>query len=58
MTGSELHVVYVEPSLLGRDPLVTVAVALLSRDALAEIYETAIQDALEYRMLWRRSTVG
>lgn len=47
MTGSELHVVYVEPSLLGRDPSMTVAVAPLSRDALAEIYEIALQDALE-----------
>ncbi len=47
-TGSELHVAYVEPSLLGRNPSLTVIASLPpSFEAAKELYEQDLKDALE-----------
>ncbi len=46
-TGAELHVVYVEPTMLGREPSLTVIAGSLAPDASAEVYEQILQDILE-----------
>jgi nucleotide-binding universal stress UspA family protein len=46
-TGAELHAVYVEPSVLGRNPSLTVIAGSLAPDASAEVYERILQDILE-----------
>lgn len=47
-TGAELHAVYVEPSVLGRDPSLTIIMSFsASLEAAEETYELNQQDALE-----------
>ncbi len=46
-TGAELHAVYVEPTMLGREPSLTVIAGSLAPDASAEVYEQILQDILE-----------
>ncbi len=46
--GSELHVAYVEPSMLGREPSLTIISSFPpSLEAAEETYEQNLQDALE-----------